>query len=291
MKHLLNKKIIFFVSLFLIINQAYAIDFKQSFEDLEKVFNNQLEDTVIEEEQDLINKIQNTSYLAHGETLENGVFLVHAPKKEAFSEKEKELFFDNKELLKEYQRRFKEVGSATAFRYKNYVVTNYHACRGHDVLLKDYTDKIVYAKVLGYNLIQDVCILSINNISKYQDFSAKKLEKLIESSKREVASNKVSPFVNTTASVFSMRGNFDVKNISKDNQKDTYTKINAFVSYNNKRECISGTSGSPVISQSGLIGIIWGASDSENPFEKKTACFFLDKMEIDKVISKIEQSI
>ena len=93
------------------------------------------------------------------------------------------------------------------------------------------------------------------------------------------------------AAVFSMRGNFEIKGISKDSQKDEYSKSNAYLAFNNSQQCVSGTSGSPVINQSGLVGIIWGASYTKNPFEKNTACFFLDKEEIDKVIAKIEESI
>lgn len=269
------------------------MDFKQSFSNLEKILDSKLEDTIVEDEQSLITTIQNKNYLPYGENLENGVFLVNISKKESFSENEKKLFFNNEKLFTEYSEKFKDSSYATAFRYKNYIVTNYHACRGQDVLLKDYTDKIVYAKVLGYNLVQDVCVLSINNISKYQDFAVKKMEstEYNDESLRKIASSNNPSLTKKIAAVFSMRGNFEIKGISKDTQQDEYSKTNAFVSFNNNQKCISGTSGSPVINQSGLIGIIWGASHSKNPFEKETACFFLDKTEIDKVIVKIEQSL
>lgn len=275
---------IIFISILSITNLVKASSFQKTFEDLKKTFEQKIEKEFVDQEQSLITDIQNVNFLSAGEELEDGVFMVHIPAREDFSDVEVKMFPDEK-LLASYREIFSKNGSATGFRYKDYIITNYHACRGRDVLLRDYNDKLLYAKVLAYNLLQDICVLSINNTSQYQDFAEKK----IELKNRELANTSKRTNMKK-ANVFSIRGNFEITNIAKDNVEDVYSKSNAYLADNFNYKCLPGTSGSPVVDSNGLRGIIWGAASDETQLSKESKCFFLDRAEIDKIIVKIEKT-
>ena len=80
--------------------------------------------------------------------LTSGIFAVLNPPKLKVSKEEG--------IYKDF---FSREGYGTGFLYKNYIVTNYHVCRGMNVLIRDVNDKVYGVKVLTYDLKQDICIL------------------------------------------------------------------------------------------------------------------------------------
>ena len=286
MRHFISKKIIF-ISLLILTNiNAFGQNFQNSFKELEKKLEEQTSTNIQNSEQQLIATIQ--SKMNFNVELENGTFLVYIPARESFDSNEIKLFGNNKEIKKSFTDIFSRSSYGTGFLYKNYVVTNYHVCRGRNVLLKDYNEKILHAKVLGYNIIQDICVLSIKNYKNYDDFSVKKITASSFENDRSFASTNTKSLT-IKAKVYSMWGEFSIFNIKKDFAEDVYSKTNGMTGINFENRCIGGISGSPVVGVDGLKGIMWGSDTDDNPTPNKN-CFFLKKEELDKVIFAVENS-
>lgn len=203
-----------------------------------------------------------------------GNFLMLAPKKSELTS------FDKKH----YSDFFNKDSFGSAFLYKNYIITNYHMCRGLNTLIKDYRDKIYAVKVLKWDDKQDICILqapksvmSQRNFSTYKapvdlvenekrDLRIKiKIEKLLskkytsttdarelDNLRKELGSEN-----NSYATVYSIWGEFKINKIEKDVVDDEWSKKNSYQAFGSK--CKSGISGGAVANHNGLLGYSWAA--------------------------------
>lgn len=235
--------------------------------------------------------------------LSPGIFLVYNPIKKEFSEKESSLF-KNKEAFDYLKNTFVRESVGTGFLYKNYIVTNYHVCRGQDTLIKDYNGEIFSVKVLGYDPNQDICILESDKISPetYPNFAKIKITPIIREEKKQLMhravsskryekdpspKNKEALTKPVYATMFSMWGDFTITNIRQDTTSDEWSKDFSYVAKGNI--CKGGISGSPVVGTKGLIGIAWGSTtENVKKLHMPEECYFIDKKEIDRVISMVE---
>lgn len=254
--------------------------------------------------------------------LSSGVFAMIAPKKTKLTDSfEKEV----------YSELFSSDSYGSSFLYKDYIITNYHMCRGLNTIIRDYTNKLYSVKVLIYDIKQDICILKApEGVKNQRNFASFKmpLNNRLEEERKLRYDIKISNLKNKKylsnldkqniiilenekksdnrdyAYISGAYGEFYIYKISNDTTKDIFSKKNGFTAYGEK--CKSGVSGSPVISKNGLIGLFWGAetepsknerlsekryisSLKNQQIEKNPLCYFVDKSEIDLLISKYEK--
>lgn len=274
---------------------------------------------------DLINKITNLlSWTYSGSTQESieltpGIFTMLAPRKTKTAEGfEKEA----------YGSIFQNDSFGSAFLYKDYIVTNFHMCRGLNTLIRDYKNNIYGVKVLKYDIKQDVCILKapegVKGQRNFADFKMP-INKVAEEirllridnrimnikSKATLSDKDKSTIVSLQKEKLSEErdygyiagayGQFYIYNISEDTATDKWKKNHAYQAYGEK--CKGGVSGSPVTSKKGLIGLFWGAEESGSIAErvshlskrspsfdvqKNPTCYFVSVNEIDRMISEYE---
>lgn len=275
-------------------------------------------------EQILINKITNLlswNKSSNGETIQlsSGVFAMLAPEKTYITDS-----FEKKN----YEKIFDSDSFGTAFYYKNYVVTNYHMCRGLNTIIRDYQNNIYAVKVLSFDIKKDICVLSApKGIKKQRNFYTYKtngdpiyenkrsfdlkdkissINKKNEKSKNDLSilkelNEELSSEERTYAQISGAYGEFFIYKIEKDTTKDDWSKDNSYLAYGSK--CKGGVSGSPVTSKKGIIGLFWGAESTDafnsrtNSFsfkrkpallEKNPICYFIDISEVDKIIDDFE---
>lgn len=277
-------------------------------------------------EQILISKI--TSLLSWNESandekiiLSSGVFAMLALEKKNLKDP-----FE----IKNYTDIFSTDSNGSSFLYKDYIVTNYHMCRGLNTLIRDYKNNVYAVKVLSYNIKQDICILmapeKVKDQRNFKDFKIKKdlvleqkeffklKDQLVEIEKKSKKSRidmfnieKIKLLLNKNenqtnqAQISGAYGEFPIYKIEKDLTIDEWSKKNAYMAYGSK--CKGGVSGSPVVSTNGIIGLFWGAEDSRsfykrvkqirNPsaVENNPLCYFIDIKEVDLLIQTYEESL
>lgn len=269
--------------------------FQKGLEEIDKRITEKQENDQLNAEMQAISELKNYKKA----NLSPGVFLVYNPIKNSFSAEEISKMKYPK-ALDLFKVTFPKMSFATGFLYKDYIVTNYHACRGQNTIIRDYEGEIFSVKMLIYDPNQDICILKSDKIHKksYPNFANIKIKPIIKEEKkqnihREIASklyekepsekNKLEKEKTFYASIFSMWGEFVLTNIREDLKKDDeWVKEKAYIARGDK--CKGGISGSPVVGTKGLIGIAWGAIESG---QVERECFFIDKSEIDRVISQI----
>lgn len=184
-----------------------------------------------------------------------------------------------------YAKNFSADSMGTGFIYKDYIVTNYHLCRGKDTIVKDKNGNYYTAKYLIHDSKQDICLMSkAEGLKNYKDFSTAKgpfnvfeeekiktfysldskfYQELAEKDpvkgqkELEKLNQQISKHPRNYATVYSIFGDFTLSLIAVDNQKDEWTKKNGFVGRGEL--CKGGISGSAVVAPSGLLGIAWGA--------------------------------
>jgi hypothetical protein len=252
----------------------------------------------------------------------DGVFLMLAPKKEVFHRTEADNQFDEttKDSFKHHL--FDNDNHGSAFLYNDYIVTNYHMCRGLNTLVRDHYNKIYAVKVLKWNERQDLCILQApkevkdqrnfalakSNFDEMEEekrtlklqieiekikhnflFTNEDKEKIIEL-KKEIKDPKQP---RSYGKVFSMWGEFKVTNITPDNMADKWKKTNGLQATASK--CLPGISGGVVTSPQGILGYAWGATanDDRSPASVKDSnvCYFINISQIKELISDYEKEV
>jgi len=252
--------------------------------------------------------------------LTSGIFAMLAPQKRNIQENFEK---DN------YKSIFSSDSYGSAFLYKNYIVTNYHMCRGLNTIIRDFNNNIYGVKVLKFDMEQDICLLKApSKVQKQRNFEtytmplnpvSEEIHKLrIENQILKIKS-KIFLSERDKNDLFSLEkekksderdygfisgayGEFYIYNITEDNIKDDWTKNFAYKAFGEK--CKSGVSGSPVSSKKGLVGLFWGAEQDKSRtkrvrklskrspsynVEKNPTCFFVSVSEINRLISEYEK--
>lgn len=252
--------------------------------------------------------------------LTSGIFAMLAPRKNNLQEGFEE---DN------YKSIFSSDNYGSAFLYKDYIVTNYHMCRGLNTIIRDFNNNIYGVKVLKFDIKQDVCILKApSKVQDQRNFAtytmplnpvSEEIHKLRIENKILKIKSKNYLSDRDKNELFSLEkekksderdygfisgayGEFYIYNITEDNTKDDWTKNFAYKAFGEK--CKGGVSGSPVSSKKGLVGLFWGAEQEESRtqrirklserspsynVEKNPTCFFVSVSEIDRLISEYEK--
>lgn len=210
-------------------------------------------------------------------TMDSGVFVIKGYQVTEFSPKVLEKF-KKENTSKGAQKYLSNIfsngdGHGTGFLYKGYIVTNFHVCRGGNVLAKDYQGNILAFTLIDFNPTQDICILKPNfSESKYFDFGKDiEVRKVAQSPKEEYI-------------IHSIYGNIKAEKLTKDPVSDEWTKSNSYVAKNYSGDCRGGISGSAVTGPKGFFGLAWGSSTEQ---KKETECYFVEKTSLDSMINSL----
>ena len=264
-------------------NKENATYYKNIMQDLDKVGETSTLQSPKDQEQLLVERV--TSLLSWNRSaikkedihLSSGVFTMLAPRKLAITDP----------FEKNYTGSFSTDQFGSAFLYKDYIITNYHMCRGLNTLIRDYKNNIYAVKVLSFNVKQDVCVLkapeAVKNQRNFATFKMplnqiseevrslrlsnkimkiKENAQLSDAQKEEIAilEKEKQSEARDYGYISGAYGEFYIYNIGKDNSPpDTWSKENSMMAYGTK--CKGGVSGSPVSSSQGLIGLFWGAEE------------------------------
>lgn len=213
-------------------------------------------------------------------TMDSGVFVLKGYPVKKFSSKVIEKFKSektSKDAQKFFADTFTREGFGTGFLYKGYIITNFHVCRGGNVLAKDYQGNILAFGIVDFNPTQDVCVLKPHfKDGKYFDFGKDMETRQIAQTEEY---NKKDQYI-----IHSIYGNIKSDHFAKDPVKDQWSKRNSFMTKNHTGECRGGISGSAVSGPKGFFGIAWGSSTEET---KETECYFVERSSIDFIINAL----